>query len=448
MEKNSNIFISIAAYRDTELIPTLQDMLTHAAAPENLHIAIYWQDDENRDVFTDAGFTFVQQRNVGDNTVCCYAGKQARIDVISVHYYSSRGACWARHQAETLYEGEGYFLQIDSHCRFIAGWDSEMKTVLSQLQLKCDRPVLSGYPPGYEPGPQEENSKKKYISRLIFREFNKEGVPMFFSAVFESTEPVPGSYLAGGFIFSTGSFVRDIPNDPQIFFAGEEIAMAVRAFSQGYSVFHPHKVLLWHFYERKEHNKVWGDHSNQAKADGSVDKAWWERDKISKNRVRTLLGVETGSPADLGIYGLGPVRSLRQFERQAGICLQRRTVLPEVLKPQQIAYFAEPPTDEAAWLLRQINPHRKLLSLSHKEFDTSDNELENLHIRVYSDKNRLLHTLSLLPPELKKLREKNNQQGVQIELLFNTDLITQPAVVRICPWLANAGWGNVMEKGW
>ncbi|MGK4627081.1 GlcNAc-transferase family protein, partial [Raoultella ornithinolytica] len=136
-----------------------------------------------------------------------------------------------------------------------------------------------------------------YVSRLIFREFNPQGIPMLTSTPFTATEPVRGSYLAGGFIFTHGDFVSTVPNDPQIFFAGEEIAMAVRAFTYGYDIYHPHKPLLWHFYQRKEHSKVWGDHSNEAKAQGVVDKAWWERDNISKKRVRTLLGLETEDAA-------------------------------------------------------------------------------------------------------------------------------------------------------
>ncbi|VFS32105.1 Glycosyltransferase (GlcNAc) [Enterobacter cancerogenus] len=73
--------------------------------------------------------------------------------------------------AETLFEQEAYFLQIDSHCRFIPGWDDEMIAMLRQVEQKSPRPILSSYPPPYSPGEDEEASKKRYVSRLIFREF-------------------------------------------------------------------------------------------------------------------------------------------------------------------------------------------------------------------------------------------------------------------------------------
>lgn len=44
-------------------------------------------------------------------------------------------------------------------------------------------------------------------------------------------------YLAGGLFFSDGSFAREVPNDPNIFFIGEEIAMAARAFTHGYDIY-------------------------------------------------------------------------------------------------------------------------------------------------------------------------------------------------------------------
>ena len=35
----------------------------------------------------------------------------------------SRGACWARRQAQGVYGGEDFLLQIDSHMRAVENWD-------------------------------------------------------------------------------------------------------------------------------------------------------------------------------------------------------------------------------------------------------------------------------------------------------------------------------------
>jgi hypothetical protein len=48
--------------------------------------------------------------------------------------------------------------------------------------------------------------------------------------------------------FYKGSFVKDIPYDPNYYFYGEELSMALRAFTRGYSFFHIPDVPLFHLY--------------------------------------------------------------------------------------------------------------------------------------------------------------------------------------------------------
>ncbi len=448
MKHVPDIFISMASYRDPELIPTLHNMLEQAAHPENLHIAISWQDDEDLSVFERAGLKPDGIRSVAGRQINAFRYFGTRVDIINLHYYQSQGACWARNLAETLFEGEAYFLQIDSHCRFVPNWDSEMIAMLSQLQRKTAKPIISSYPPPFTPGEDEEASKKRYVSRLTFREFSQEGLPMLSSVPFTSEEPVPGSYLAGGFIFSTGDFIKQVPNDPHIFFAGEEIAMAVRAFTHGYDIFHPHKILLWHYYQRQECRKVWGDHTNEAKAEGTIAKAWWEWDKVSKLRVRTLLGLEETSHEALAPWALGHERTLRQFEYQAGIYLKNGTVLPEVMAPEHKTFFSEWPADEAQWLERQFAYHKKTLTLSKAEYDTRDPAFESLHVSVYTPQNVLLYKKTLASSELETLRANSNNDDIAISFEFKTHAAATPKFVRICPWSADSGWGTVTEKTW
>ena len=39
---NNRIFVQIASYRDPQLIPTIEDMLSKASHPENLVFGICW----------------------------------------------------------------------------------------------------------------------------------------------------------------------------------------------------------------------------------------------------------------------------------------------------------------------------------------------------------------------------------------------------------------------
>ncbi len=42
----AKIFVSIASYRDPELLPTLKDLLSNCSNPNDLHICIGWQHSQ------------------------------------------------------------------------------------------------------------------------------------------------------------------------------------------------------------------------------------------------------------------------------------------------------------------------------------------------------------------------------------------------------------------
>ena len=440
----STLFVSIASYRDPELIPTLKDMLKMAANPQRLHITVCWQDNNDITPFLDQGFTvaFVEDHESGALYKLSFAG--AIIQVISLHYYTSQGACWARHMAETRFEDEDYFLQVDSHCRFIEHWDEEMINTVEQLRSMSPKPVLSTYPPPYDPDNTEE--RKRYISRLIFREFTPQGIVMLSSRPVTPASPLRCGYLAGGFIFAPGSFVRDVPNDPQIFFAGEEIAMAARAWTSGYDIYCPHKILLWHFYGRRQHPKVWGDHSNEAKATGSVKVAWWERDNIAKQRVRTLLGLEA-QPCEMGRYGLGTVRDFPSFEKAIGVNFRERAVHPDVTGVNKVSFFAEDNSDASQNDNAFIYPYRKVMKIPASELDYQRTDIARWHLGVYDETNTLLYRQDLTPESLKKQVTLIEDQ-LEIIVEFTSPSAVAPASVRLSPFSESEGWGEVVQKPW
>ena len=42
----------------------------------------------------------------------------------------------------------------------------------------------------------------------------------------------------------------NVPYDPTLYFLGEEITLAVRAYTHGYDLFHPSETIVWHEYTR------------------------------------------------------------------------------------------------------------------------------------------------------------------------------------------------------
>ncbi len=79
---------------------------------------------------------------------------------------------------------------------------------------------------------------------------------------FESLkEPIPARFFSGHFMFCDGKICIECPYDPNIYFHGEEITYAIRAYTHGYDLYHPHIHILWHEYTREYRKKHWDDHN-------------------------------------------------------------------------------------------------------------------------------------------------------------------------------------------
>ncbi|WP_294910774.1 GlcNAc-transferase family protein [Tatumella sp. UBA2305] len=444
MHTPSRIFVSIASYRDTELIPTLMDLIRQAADPQALHIAVCWQDDASPGIFSLAGFRPCPAGITTGENMLSFTYGGASIRLLPCHYFSARGVGWARHRCESLYAGEEYFLQIDAHSRFICGWDRQMIRLLEQLSQQSRLPVLSAYPPAYQPENDEVSARGTTVSRLIFREFSASGLPETSSFPFSAEHPVAGSYLAGGFIFSYGSFVRDVPNDPDIFFSGEEIAMAVRAFTRGYDIYHPHKILLWHYYQRQDSPKVWQDHTDEACRRGDISVSWWQRDQLSKQRVLALLGLTSDTDITPD-YGPGTLRTLREFEYRSGVDFRNRQTLPEVTAENPRAFFATPPESDAAWAEQFCCEYQQQLTVKTTDLHSAEQEYQYFLLAVFDAKNQLLFKNELSPSLLPLLPDN---PPAQLNIAFRGKSGHPPDTIRLCGWQPLAGWGPVTEFRW
>ena len=110
-ESESTIFVSIASYRDMELIPTINSLLENASLPHRIYVGLVFQSSqEEQKVFEHSSLPLP------------WASKNLR--KIYLHFQDATGPCYARYLAQSLHRGEEYFLQIDSHMRFRRNWVS------------------------------------------------------------------------------------------------------------------------------------------------------------------------------------------------------------------------------------------------------------------------------------------------------------------------------------
>ena len=299
----STIFVQIASFRDPQLNPTLEDLISKAKYPKKLRIGI------------------CNQFNNEDRFNLDHYRKDKRFRIIDVKDIDSPGVCWARNQVQQLYSGETYTLQIDSHMRFEQDWDEILINMLKDLQSKgYPKPLLTGYVSSFDP----DNDPQGRVTepwRMTFDRFIPEGAVFFLPEVIPNwkdlTEPIPARFYSAHFCFTLGEFSNEVQHDPEYYFHGEEISVGVRAFTHGYDLFHPHRVIIWHEYTRKGRTKQW-----------DVDKEWFKKNDKSHSRNRRLFSMdgEVFNPDEFGKYGFGTERTLEDYEKYAGIKFNRRGV--------------------------------------------------------------------------------------------------------------------------
>ncbi|MGE8657924.1 MAG: GlcNAc-transferase family protein [Achromobacter sp.] len=437
------IFVQIASYRDPELVPTIQDLVQRAQFPQRLRIVVSWQHgpEETLGIFFLQGFLRWQLHPATPFCLHTFDYGGARVELIDIPHERSQGACWARNMIQQRYGDETYTLQLDSHHRFVAHWDTQLIDMLEQLRADGDKPLLTAYLPPYSPvAPHPETQGAAPPLGMRFDRFIPEG-PIFFRAFelpdwAELKKPVPARFYSGHFTFADGSFAREVQHDPDYFFHGEEISLAVRAFTHGYDLYHPHRSLAWHEYTREGRPKIWDDHDSQARDTGQVPEAWWERNERSLARNRALFGMNSApSCADSspetthdGNYGFGAARTLSDYESYAGISFQLRAVQPEVIACRPPGLNTEP-CDTDTWRSTLRRSHDLNITAHSSIMDVQSCPLAT-HCRVSA----LREDASIIYEEtldIDTARASCTGEWFNRRLIFFSDLTEHPAAYRL-----------------
>ena len=309
-----SIFISIASYKDPLLISTIFSAYDNAENKNDLIFSICDQSDNgiqvNKIRFSD------------------------QIHYEHVNPLFAKGPCWARHRAQSFFNEEDFFLQVDSHTLFAPNWDSIFIKQLEKISAnqKNDeyfkKPIITSYPRSFkvldfEKGLFELDSGDKHTQVITYKKDS-----LFIKSSFSRQIGIPTKHndithailMAAGCIFTRGSFVKEIPYDPNYYFYGEELSMALRAFTRGYSFFHIPDAPIFHFYTdtsnltRKLH---WDPEDDEKRAI-----KWTELDQKSLNRLDNLFAGKVEEPMNLG-----EERSLEDYALISGIDLKNRVVL-------------------------------------------------------------------------------------------------------------------------
>jgi len=434
-ENEKTIFIQIASYRDPQLLSTLRDCIFKAAYPERLRFGITWQHSKYDQ--WDHLHEFKDDK---------------RFRIIDIDYTQSKGACWARNLLQQEYRGEDYTLQLDSHHRFITGWDSKFIDVLNKIKAKGHKkPILTTYLASYDPlickvpnnllqVPISENREYADIEHemrgrgatpwiMLFDRFIPQGVVFFLPQDLtnwkeQPEEFMPARFYSAHFCFADGSFAKEVQHDPEYYFHGEEISITVRAYTHGYDLFHPTIHTAWHEYTRTGRTKHWDDH---CVLQDKLNRACHERNRV-------LFGMDGRDPAsiDFGKYGFGTERTLKDYERYAGISFSQRAIQPET------ANHINPPNpviSDEEWENRLQHVFRHCLDVSFDSIPEEDYDV--FAIAFYDKEGGEMIRLDANREEIIKIKRKEEGYG-KIWRQFYTK-------VKPYKWLV---WPHSVSKGW
>ncbi|CAN5348539.1 hypothetical protein BH11PSE9_BH11PSE9_35500 [soil metagenome] len=332
MLPRDSIFVSIASYCDPLLEFTLLSALSQASWPERLRFGVVDQSREPH-----------RLRHAPE-------AMRARVRYVQMDPLDARGPCWARAIAMSFHQGEDWFLQIDSHTLFAAGWDETLVHWGRWATARNPRSIVTTYPNPFtmvsgQPVPQTVTDK--VLAHVV-----KTGVDLaeahpvltFEAVPVETDEPVPAFHVAAGCFFAPGRITQELPYDPFLYFHGEEQSLALRAWTRGWDLWHVPGMPMWHEYV----HVAPVDASDAAGVQAGVecaspfhttDASDAERserssamDLAAQRRMAALLyGREASCERPvvdnpLGVYGLGTARSLADYAAFSGIDYAHRSI--------------------------------------------------------------------------------------------------------------------------
>jgi len=301
--KPYTIFVSIASYRDDICNSTIKSLYDNAKNPGLIFVGI------------------CQQNNYKEDIDCINDIDFKNIRIIRIPFYEAKGPTYARYLCSTLWNGEEYFLQIDSHTTFVKNWDEKCINMINEIKKlgMSNKPVLSHYP--NEIKKMVEYTENPYmVTRITKSYFTEHGMISFYGAeIMDSgNQYYQTPFVAGGMFFCESKFLDELPYDPTLdyLFTGEEILHSIRFYTNNWDIFTPKENIVFHEYTRSDQPKIWSDNPNYS--DGkAVNKV---KQYIKLSNKNDLIKNEPS------LYGLGNNRTLEDFYNYAGIDIVNKKV--------------------------------------------------------------------------------------------------------------------------
>lgn len=299
--QSDKIFVQIPCYRDPELIPTLKDLFAKAKKPENIFVGICLQYDMH-----------------GDADEHLFEEEFPRKDQLRIEefdYQESEGVSWARDKVQKLYNDEKWVMLIDSHMRFVEGWDemmvNDIKNINQKNRIFSNACSLTKY--CYKTG-EVDFGPYALATSVFFKnpEFRCCG------GVSDVKNIRPGVSFCCGFAFGDAKIMMKMQFDSRLK-VHDEFPNMLKLFTFGANFYLYNKPVVAHLIDYLDSDKLITARSNT-----------YVKTKLCDEIALHLTGVKKSQNSEVldcaDNYKFGQERSVRDYERYAGIDIRKKKV--------------------------------------------------------------------------------------------------------------------------
>lgn len=299
------IFISVGAYNEPYIKLMLDNCLENAEFPDRVHFGLWLHNNDDNDLDLSP---------------------YANVKSASLNYDSLLGVPPARLNAMGLYDNEDYYLQVDGHMLFEKHWDTKIIEKFEGIREVFEKPIITTYTPWW--------SMTDGCVNFYSNESNASCAPMVLdveSSIKEGYPKPKTEYsdwgddelykehycISAHFLFTLPSFIEDVLPDPLIMYSGEEMSLAVRAWTRGYRIVTIRNPIAWHLNkfhgDKYEKDRLWDSRNS-----GKLFQHFLRKNQKGMDRAKRIL---TGDL--LGYWGSPTKEALISYEEASGISFEK-----------------------------------------------------------------------------------------------------------------------------
>ena len=307
MKENPEILVMMVSYRDVHLPDTVESLRAAALHPERLRFVICLQDRDPRIR------EFLSARD------------DCRVIEVDPEEHISLGSAFNLLR-EQLVSDDELVLYTEPHMHAVPGWD---EYYVCQLRALDERAVISNYAFTFEYDEALPDQPVPGCSISVAGIRGNDHLEISIGRPVTGPNALRGCCVIGNNVFGPATFLRDCPMDPHMYMNLTETYLSLQLFTHGYNVYHTPKQYLFHYFATDTSNKA-GDPVRSA-ARRSMQELDW---KLGFPRFKRYLGItdDTNAAVDLGSHVPGTARSVRDFERFAGVDFRNRRLSRDALR--------------------------------------------------------------------------------------------------------------------